>query len=229
LTVIQDTSAPSDFSFPITLPDGASIVPQDDGSYAIVDADGTPLAMIGAPWARDANNAPVPVVFSVTGTTLNMHVDTAGAAFPITADPDLTSCIKAGPSGTEARRNAVVAAALKYNHTTYIYGHGSACGQTGGGFDCSGLMMYAFAQVGIVLTHYSGRGGDYSRGTAVTPNTANLKPGDLVFYSGSVDPQHVGVYIGNGNVAQALGAKWGVGVWPLSFAGTPVGARRLIP
>jgi len=122
-----------------------------------------------------------------------------------------------------------VAAALKYNHTTYVYGGGNACGPTNGGFDCSGLMMYAFAQVGIVLTHYSGRGGDYSRGTLVTPNTANLQPGDLLFYSGSSDPQHVGVYIGNGNVAQALGAKWGVGVWSLTWAGSPVGARRLIP
>jgi len=229
LTVIQDASAPADFSFPITLPEGASIFLQDDGSYLIVDANGTALATIGAPWARDANNAPVPTVFTLMGTTLFMHVDTTGAAFPITADPDLTSCIKGGPGGTAARRNAVMAGALRYNHTAYVYGGGNACGPTGGGFDCSGLMMYAFAQVGIVLPHYSGRGGDYSRGTVVTPNTASLQPGDLVFYSGSSDPQHVGMYIGNGNVAQALGARWGVGVWPLSYPGAPVGARRLIP
>ncbi|MGH9121561.1 MAG: C40 family peptidase, partial [Acidimicrobiales bacterium] len=64
-------------------------------------------------------------------------------------------------------------------------------------FDCSGLVMWAYAQVGISLPHYSG---DQYADT-VHISMANLEPGDLVFPS---DPgEHVAMYIGNGEVVQA--------------------------
>lgn len=227
LTVIQSGDAPSDFAFPLTLPAGATIVGQDDGSYQIVDSGGAVIAVIGAPWARDARNQVVPVTMSVDGSTLQMHVDTSEATFPVTVDPDLTSCVKAGPSGTAARRAAVVTAAEKWRGTNYSYGGGNACGQTNGqnglGFDCSGLMMYAFAQVGFSLPHLTYDQVKY--GTTVT-STSALQPGDLVFYNGN---SHVGVYVGNGQVMQALGTKWGVNIWSLSWAGSISAMRRLIP
>lgn len=64
-------------------------------------------------------------------------------------------------------------------------------------FDCSGLVMWAYAQVGISLPHYSGA--QYADTTHIP--MSDLQPGDLVFYS---DPgEHVAMYIGNGEVIEA--------------------------
>ena len=64
-------------------------------------------------------------------------------------------------------------------------------------FDCSGLVMWAYAQVGVSLPHYSG--GQYADTTHIP--MSDLQPGDLVFPS---DPgQHVAMYIGNGNIVEA--------------------------
>jgi cell wall-associated NlpC family hydrolase len=64
-------------------------------------------------------------------------------------------------------------------------------------FDCSGLVMWAYAQAGVSLPHYSGS--QFSE-TVEIPMT-DLEPGDLVFPS---DPgQHVAMYIGNGEIVQA--------------------------
>jgi cell wall-associated NlpC family hydrolase len=64
-------------------------------------------------------------------------------------------------------------------------------------FDCSGLVMWAYEQVGISLPHYSGA--QYSDTTHIP--MSDLQPGDLVFFS---DPgEHVAMYIGNGEIIEA--------------------------
>jgi cell wall-associated NlpC family hydrolase len=64
-------------------------------------------------------------------------------------------------------------------------------------FDCSGLTMWAYAQVGISLPHYSG--GQYADTTHIP--ISDVQPGDLVFPS---DPgQHVAMYVGNGDIVEA--------------------------
>ncbi|HLI55340.1 MAG TPA: NlpC/P60 family protein [Acidimicrobiales bacterium] len=64
-------------------------------------------------------------------------------------------------------------------------------------FDCSGLIMWAYAQVGISLPHYSGA--QYADTTHIP--MSDLQPGDLVFFS---DPgEHVAMYIGNGDIVEA--------------------------
>lgn len=63
-------------------------------------------------------------------------------------------------------------------------------------WDCSGLTMAAYAQIGISLPHYSGA--QAMRGTAVNWTTEAIKPGDLVFlesYPGSGVINHVGIAI----------------------------------
>ena len=67
------------------------------------------------------------------------------------------------------------------------------------GFDCSGLTMYVYAKLGIKLNHYSGD--QFHAGYRVT--RSQLKPGDLVFFYGKKDPQHVGIYIGDGDFIHA--------------------------
>lgn len=63
------------------------------------------------------------------------------------------------------------------------------------GFDCSGLMMFVYAKLGISLTHYTGT--QFHEGAPVPPS--QLAPGDLVFFDASFSgPDHVGMYVGGG-------------------------------
>ena len=86
--------------------------------------------------------------------------------------------------------------ALQYLGVPYVWGGADPLT----GFDCSGLMMYVYAQLGIQLTHYTGS--QFYEGTRVP--TWALKPGDLVFFEpSSRGPQHVGMYLGGGRFIQA--------------------------
>jgi cell wall-associated NlpC family hydrolase len=64
-------------------------------------------------------------------------------------------------------------------------------------FDCSGLVLWAFAQEGISLPHYTGS--LWNSGMHVSKD--DLEPGDLVFFF--ADISHVGIYIGNGLMVDA--------------------------
>jgi cell wall-associated NlpC family hydrolase len=64
------------------------------------------------------------------------------------------------------------------------------------GFDCSGLTMWAYAQVGVSLPHNAAA--QHSMGTPVS--RADLQPGDLVFFNGD---NHEGMYIGGGQFVHA--------------------------
>jgi peptidoglycan DL-endopeptidase CwlO len=64
-------------------------------------------------------------------------------------------------------------------------------------FDCSGLIVWAYAQEGITLPHYTGSLWD--EGEHISES--DLEPGDLVFFDESID--HVGIYIGNGLMVDA--------------------------
>lgn len=64
-------------------------------------------------------------------------------------------------------------------------------------FDCSGLVMWAYAQVGISLLHYTGD--QWNEGEHISRD--QLEPGDLVFFFS--DLSHVGLYVGNGLMVDA--------------------------
>jgi cell wall-associated NlpC family hydrolase len=85
----------------------------------------------------------------------------------------------------------VVSIAMSYLGVPYVWG-----GSTPGGFDCSGLVMYAFAQIGISLPHSSYA--QANMGSYVPYD--QLQPGDLVFFDGD---GHVGMYIGGGEYVNA--------------------------
>lgn len=110
------------------------------------------------------------------------------------------------PSGVGAQ---VALNAQNHLGTPYVYG-----GSRPGGFDCSGFTMYLYSQYGYSLPHTAR--GQYAMGRKVSKS--ELQPGDLVFFSsrssGSID--HVGVYIGNGNVIHARMSIARVGINNLS-------------
>jgi cell wall-associated NlpC family hydrolase len=90
-------------------------------------------------------------------------------------------------------------------------------------FDCSGLVVYAYSQVGVSLPHSS-----YALWNAgVYVSQDQLQPGDLVFFDGL---GHVGIYIGGGQFIHAPHTGDVVKISSLSeswYAATFVGARRI--
>ena len=71
-----------------------------------------------------------------------------------------------------------------------------------GSWDCSGLMMGAWAQGGVSLPHYSAA--QYAASTPIS--SSQLRPGDLVFWGTTSSPSsihHVAMYLGNGMIIHA--------------------------
>jgi NlpC/P60 family len=132
--------------------------------------------------------------------------------------------VSVGPGGGNPFATAISAARAQIG-VPYQWG-----GETAGhGFDCSGLIQYAYAKQGINIprTTYA----QFQTGTPVAPK--DLQPGDAVFFTGS-DPQgglpgHVGLYIGNGQVIEAPHTGSSVQIASLaqmSAADHYAGARR---
>ena len=87
-------------------------------------------------------------------------------------------------------------------------------------FDCSGLVVWAYAQEGISLPHYTGS--LWNEGMHVSRN--DLEPGDLVFFY--PDISHVGIYVGNGLMVDAPSTGQVVQIQPV-FWDEYVGAVRI--
>jgi cell wall-associated NlpC family hydrolase len=112
----------------------------------------------------------------------------------------------------------VVGVALSEQGVPYSWG-----GESPSGFDCSGLVAYAYAQVGVSLPHSSYA--QYNMGTSVPRD--QLQPGDLVFFDGV---GHVGLYVGGGNFVHAPHTGTTVQVSNLDsgwYSSSYVGARRI--
>jgi cell wall-associated NlpC family hydrolase len=90
--------------------------------------------------------------------------------------------------------SAVVSIAQRYLGVPYVYG-----GASPSGFDCSGLTMYCYAQVGIGLSHGAT---DQQHASTPVPLSA-LQPGDLVFFGSASYSYHVGIYVGGGSMIHA--------------------------
>ena len=128
------------------------------------------------------------------------------------ADPGATPT--APPPSTLGE--AAVSEALKELGTPYVWG-----GAAPGGFDCSGLVSWAYAQAGLGgLPHFTGA--LWASGTHIS--ASELAPGDLVFYNGL---NHVGMYIGGGNFVEAPHTGDVVKITSMSSRSGFVGAVRV--
>ena len=115
-------------------------------------------------------------------------------------------------------RNATAARmATRYLGAPYVW-----AGASPAGFDCSGLVSYVYAQVGVSIPHNAAQ--QYRYGTPVSRE--RLKPGDLVFFDRL---RHNGIYLGDGRFIHAT-KPGGVKIARLDndwFRTRWVGARRL--
>jgi cell wall-associated NlpC family hydrolase len=130
-----------------------------------------------------------------------------------------TVSISAPPAGTPppSQYGGVVGIAMRYLGTPYVWG-----GASPSGFDCSGFVMYVYAQIGISLPHSSYA--QYGYGSPVS--RSQLQPGDLVFFDGL---GHVGIYVGGGSFIHAPHTGDVVKISSLTgwYSSTFVGGRRL--
>jgi len=128
--------------------------------------------------------------------------------------PDLP----ATTSASEESRNATAARlATRYLGAPYVW-----AGSSPSGFDCSGLVMYDFGQVGVAIPHNAAQ--QFRLGTPVARD--RLVPGDVVFFN---QLRHNGIYLGDGRFVHST-KPGGVKIARLDdewFRSRWVGARRL--
>ncbi|WP_417629263.1 NlpC/P60 family protein [Nocardia lasii] len=133
----------------------------------------------------------------------------------------------------------VVDRAMSQLGVTYAWGGGDEDGPTLGirdggtgdahgdfnkvGFDCSGLMLYAFAGIGVSLPHYSGY--QYNAGTRV--DVDDRRRGDMLFW-GPGGSAHVAMYLGNGKMIEAPESGDVVKISPVREAGIMPYAVRIV-
>lgn len=99
------------------------------------------------------------------------------------------------PADLSGARSTILAAAQDGIGGAYVWG-----GESYKAWDCSGFVSYVFAQSGISLTSYT-----FEMKNELAP-TSNPQPGDIVFTNGF---NHVGIYVGNGQMISALNPSQG--------------------
>ena len=165
------------------------------------------LAEQEAAQARAAQAAQAEVLAAQSQTTQ------AFAATPVGASASTPEGAAIVPPSSHS---GVVGVAMSYIGTPYVW-----AGASPGGFDCSGLVMYSYSQVGVSLPHSS-----YAMWGMGTPVPRDqLQPGDLVFFNGL---GHVGIYIGGGEYVHAPHTGTTVQVSSLDSDGSYDGARRIV-
>lgn len=103
-------------------------------------------------------------------------------------------------TSTTGRAGKVIQAALDQLGERYVWGGGNTRGLTKGGFDCSGLMVYAYYQ-GADITLPRTSQTQRSVGTPVP--RSEMQPGDLIVINNDGNWGHVGLYIGDGRMVHA--------------------------
>jgi peptidoglycan DL-endopeptidase RipA len=142
------------------------------------------------------------------------------------------------PSGGSVR--SVINRALSQLGMPYAWGGGNAYGPTRGirdggiadlygdydkiGFDCSGLMIYAFAAAGYRLPHYSGYQAQAGRRVPLSQKA----PGDMLFWATGGRIHHVALYIGNEQMIEAPYSGSHVRIASVRYGGIVPYSTRLL-
>lgn len=117
-----------------------------------------------------------------------------------------------GPAPVPGASNqAAISAALGKVGAPYFYEYG---GTGPYGFDCSGFVQNSFAAAGKYLPRTAAQ--QFAQAPVRVP-LAQAQPGDLLVWGSPSDFSHVAIYLGNGQVVQALNPQAGIQVTPLSW------------
>jgi cell wall-associated NlpC family hydrolase len=170
-------------------------------------APGDPLAVA---------NASLQATAQATQTTMDLGKQfLSGLGINLGGDPPAAASSPSNPGGKIPRANGrqaieyVIRRMGSQMGVPYSWGGGSLDGPSKGvgdganinGFDCSGLMRYGFAGVGVLIPRFSGD--QYNAGRHIPQDQA--RRGDLIFY-GPNGSQHVTMYLGNGQMLEASGS-----------------------
>jgi cell wall-associated NlpC family hydrolase len=134
-------------------------------------------------------------------------------------------------AGQSNLMQTVIGRAMSQIGVPYAWGGGNAGSATQGirdggnadangdygkvGFDCSGLMIYAFAVAGVSLPHYTGY--QYETGRKVP--LSQRQPGDMLFWATAEAIHHVALYIGNEQMIEAPFSGTTVRISPVRYGG----------
>jgi cell wall-associated NlpC family hydrolase len=186
---------------------------------------------------------PIAVINQVLGISATSTQVTAGMGRNFLQQmgilqPDDTGITNAAPGRSRIPRvygrqaiEYVIRRGMSQIGVPYSWGGGNAAGPSKGidsgagitGFDCSGLVLFSFAGVGIKLPHYSGS--QYNLGRKIP--SAQMRRGDVIFY-GPGGSQHVTIYLGEGQMLEAPDIGLKVRVAPVRTSGmTPYVVRYI--
>ncbi len=205
--------------------------PIDPLQKAIATAAQSALQVAGEAAAKLAVDAAQQVLASVVASIQRPHTDLDGTDQGSIASPGTGGATSVTPGVTgPAAVEIVVNRALSQLGVPYSWGGGNANGPTLGirdggvadsygdynksGFDCSGLMIYAFAGIGISLPHYTGY--QYTSGRQVP--LSQMQRGDMIFYGPNAS-EHVAQVLGNNQMVEAPQSGDVVKISPLRTSG----------
>lgn len=247
---VAQTSSDSDIA---ALSSQSGLPALDSDTIAKVGAVAAGIAMVGGVAANhgsfDSSTTDTAQLITAFADGLNGALGTVEQTSDTTETADSTSTLSAvlpevetaADVSTKAQKSvaavsnssqveAVIARAQSQIGTPYVWGGGDANGPTTGvnggsvsGFDCSGLVLYAFAAAGVALPHYTGY--QYQRGTQIPASEAQR--GDLLFW-GPGGNQHVAIYLGDGTMIEAPQSGQNVTIAPVRWSGMAPNAVRLL-
>jgi cell wall-associated NlpC family hydrolase len=179
---------------------GAYLVNQGDGNLVVYNTSGAAI------WASGTNGQGI----------ANLVIQNDGNVVDYKGGSAIWSTYTGGGVSKLAVSGAVAFAKKQLGKPYQIAATGP------NSYDCSGLTQAAYASVGVSIARTSQQ--QYTQGQSVS--AAALQPGDLVFYYNSANPTHVAIYIGNGQIIEALKTGTNVKIDNVNYPGAPVGYRR---
>ena len=179
----------------LTTPSSQSLTVSDVAAISDTSRDGytstAPAPKVVAP--------PAPVV---SPATVEKARAATAATFAAYSGPSAAQ-LAAAPRYPSFSLAQVVAVAKQYIGTPYVYG-----GATPAGFDCSGYVMYVYAQFGIKLQHSV----PLQDAVGTTIPVSQAQPGDVVIFD---NEEHEGFYMGNGEIMDAPKPGGSVSIRPI--------------
>ena len=121
--------------------------------------------------------------------------------------------------GVSDVRVSLVSYATQFVGNPYVWGGTSLTN----GADCSGFVLSVYAKYGISLPHHAAS----QAGCGTKISASEAQPGDLFFYGNGRGINHVGIYIGNGQVVHASSPKTGIKISNASYR-NPVCVVRIL-